>query len=172
MHQKKIIMGIDPGTRTTGYGIIQKEGLVPLDFGCIRPPAKLPLPERYLIIYNALNALIEKFTPDAIAIETQFVNKNVESAIKLGMARGMAILAAAFHKIPIFEYAPKKAKLATVGTGSASKAQVQNMVKLLLKLNALPSPEDAADGLAIAICHAHFSTFDEAIKGSGKCTII
>jgi len=99
--------------------------------------------------------LIKKFNPDAISVETQFVKKNIQVAMKLGMTRGVIILSGALHKIPVFEYAPKKAKLAVVGTGLASKEQVQKTIKMLLKLPKLPTPEDAADGLALAICHAH-----------------
>lgn len=157
---KKIILGIDPGTRITGYGIIAVDNaLEPLDFGCIRLPPKLELPARLLILYESLEKLLEKYEPNAVAVETQFVYKNVQIAIKLGMARGMVLLAAAKKNIPVFEYAPKKAKLAIVGTGSASKTQVQKMVQLLLKLPTLPEPEDAADALALAVCHANSLRF-------------
>lgn len=161
------ILGIDPGTQVTGFGVI-KAGpqLVPLDFGCIRPPSKLPLSERYLIIFQGIDHLIDKYQPDAIAVESQFVHKNVQSAMKLGMARGMAILAGARKNIPLYEYAPKKAKLAVVGIGSASKHQVQKMVQFLLKLPSPPHPEDAADALALAICHAHQSTFQNSLSMS------
>ena len=148
-----IILGIDPGTRITGYGVIKD--LQPLDYGCIRPPADLPLPERYKIIFDGVEQLIEKFKPEAIAVESQFVLKNAQSAIKLGMAKGMVILAAARHGIEVFEYAPKKAKQAVVGNGAASKAQVQRMIAALMRLPNLPEPEDAADALALAICHAN-----------------
>jgi crossover junction endodeoxyribonuclease RuvC len=149
-------MGIDPGTRITGYGIIRHHQniLEPIDFGCIRPPVKFSLSDRYLILFESLEQLIEKYAPSAVAVETQFVKKNVQSAMKLGMARGMVILAAARKKIPLFEYAPKKAKLAVVGYGQASKFQVQKMVQMLLKINT-HIPEDAADSLALAICHTH-----------------
>ncbi len=152
-----IILGIDPGTRITGYGVIRKETphILPIDFGCIRPPASLPLAERYRIIFESLQILIEKHQPDALAIESQFVLKNVQSAIKLGMAKGMAILAAAQRNIPIFEYAPTRAKLAVVGHGHASKWQVQKMIQTILRLPSIPEPEDAADALALAICHAN-----------------
>ncbi len=154
---KHVILGVDPGTRITGYGLIACQGgkTIPIDFGCIRPPLRLSCHDRYLAIFEGLEALIERHTPDAIAIETQFVYRNVQSAMKLGIARGMAILAASRKKIPIFEYAPKKTKLAVVGTGAASKHQVQRMIQLLLSLSKLPEPEDAADALAVAICHAH-----------------
>lgn len=126
-----------------------------MDFGCIRPPYNYDLHKRYLIIFNALEELIFKYAPTAMAVETQFVNKNVQSAIKLGMARGVSIIAAARNNIPIYEYAPKKAKLAVVGNGKASKQQVQKMVQVLLNLKNITLPEDAADALAIALCHSH-----------------
>jgi crossover junction endodeoxyribonuclease RuvC len=156
-----IILGIDPGTRITGYGVIKSELSVstPLDFGCIRPPAHLPQAERYLAIFNAIEQLMDKFRPDAVSIETQFVYKNVQSAMKLGMARAVAMLPAARRSVPVFEYAPRKAKLAVVGKGGASKVQVQKMVQLILKLGQLPQPEDAADALALALCHANTIKF-------------
>ena len=157
-----IIIGIDPGTRITGYGIIKVEGNAysVIDFGCIRPPANYKLTDRYLIIFNALEEIIDKHSPDAFVVETQYMQKNVQSAIKLGMARGIAIVAAKKRGVPVFEYAPTKAKLAVVGHGSASKTQVQKMVQLLLRLAELPTPEDAADALALAICHAHSLQFN------------
>lgn len=153
MDKKEIILGIDPGTIITGYGVISvNPHISPLDFGCIRPPAKLILEQRYKIIFEGIEALIEKHSPTAIAVESQFVLKNVQSAIKLGMAKGMVYLAAARKNIPVFEYAPKKAKQAIVGTGNASKFQVQKMIQNLLRLPNIPEPEDAADALALAIC--------------------
>jgi crossover junction endodeoxyribonuclease RuvC len=148
------ILGIDPGTRITGYGLIDDQ-CRPIDFGCIRPPPKLDLPERYKIIFESLEALIAKHAPKAIAVESQFVLKNAQSAIKLGMAKGMVLLAAARKGIPVYEFAPKKAKLAVVGHGNASKHQVQKMIQALLRLPNPPEPEDAADALALAICCAH-----------------
>lgn len=152
-----IILGIDPGTVITGYGIIKiNDGRsTPLDFGAIRPPKTVNSSEKYLIIFEAIETLIERYQPDAVAVESQFVSKNALSAMKLGMARGMAILASARKNIPIYEYAPTKAKLAVVGKGSASKDQVQRMIQMLLNLPKPPQPHDAADALAIAICHAH-----------------
>ncbi len=153
----KVILGIDPGTRITGYGLVRLDGstLAPLDFGCIRPPIKLSLAERYLIIFNGLEHLLEKYSPDAVSVELQFVDKNVQSALKLGMVRGVVLLACAKWKVPIFEYAPTRAKRSIAGSGSASKATVQKMVQLLLKLEKIPEPEDAADALALAVCHAN-----------------
>jgi crossover junction endodeoxyribonuclease RuvC len=156
-HDPQIILGIDPGTRITGYGVIKigKPQLEPIDFGCIRPPIHLDLPARYLALFNGLEDLLDRYSPDAVAVETQFVYKNVQSAIKLGMARGVVLLAAARRAIPIYEYTPRKAKLAVVGNGGASKEQVQRMIQLLLNLPSLPEPEDAADALALAVCHAN-----------------
>lgn len=152
MNSSEIILGIDPGTRVTGYGILKKDknNIIPLDCGCIRPPPKLQLNKRYLIIFNAIEELIKKYKPTSISIETQFIQKNAQSALKLGMARGSCIIAAERNNIPIYEYAPKKAKLALTGTGNASKKQVQKMILMMFNLNL---PEDAADALAIALCH-------------------
>jgi crossover junction endodeoxyribonuclease RuvC len=157
LSKKQIILGVDPGTRITGYGVIQLDarGEHPLDFGCVRPPPSHPLAERYLAIFQGIAQLIQQHQPHALAVETQFVYKNAQSAIKLGMARCAVILAAAQAKVPIFEYTPRKAKLAVVGNGGSSKEQVQKMIQLLLRLKELPEPEDAADALALALCHAH-----------------
>ena len=162
-----IILGIDPGTCVTGFGIIDYHPHVtkPLDFGCIKPPASFPLSKRYLIIHEAIENLIEKYRPDCLSIENQFVSKNVQSTLKLGMAKGMAILAAEKKGLAIFEYAPKQAKLAVTGNGSSSKAQVQKMMQLILGLPQAPEPEDAADALALALCHAHHITRMQHTKG-------
>ncbi len=161
--KKQVIIGIDPGTQVTGYGIIElvDDSYRALDYGCIRPPSSLKLSDRYLIIFNSIEELLERYSPAALAVETQYVSKNVQSAIKLGMARGVAVVAAKRKGLTIFEYAPSQAKVAVVGNGSASKEQVQGMVKLLLNLAAIPNPPDAADALALAICHAHSMRFRE-----------
>lgn len=152
-----IILGIDPGTIVTGYGIIRVENnsYRALDYGCIRPPSSMKLTDRYLIIYNGIAELLEKYPAEVLVVEAQYVHKNVQSAIKLGMARGIAIIAAKKKGISVVEYYPSKAKLAVVGKGNASKQQVQGMVQRLLNLSAPPEPEDASDALALAICHAH-----------------
>ncbi len=154
--KQEIILGIDPGTRVTGYGIIRvlSHGYEVIDFGCIRPPVDGRDSERYLYIFNGIESLINKHSPTAIAVESQFFLKNFRSAMKLGIARGVAMLAAERQRIPIFEYAPKQAKL-SVCHGNASKEQVQKMIQLLLKLPILPTPQDAADALSLALCHAH-----------------
>lgn len=157
-----LIIGIDPGTTVTGYGIIQlnKGSYQAVDYGCIRPPPSLKLSDRYLIIFEGIEELLEKHRPHVLAVETQFVQRNVQSTLKLGMARGIAIIAAKRKGIPVFEYAPTKAKQAVVGSGKASKKQVQVMVQRLLMLVKPPHPEDAADALALAICHAHSIRFN------------
>lgn len=152
--EKEIILGIDPGTVVTGYGIvaISNNKLTALDFGCIRPKAK-KLSLRYRYIFEGLLELCDKYLPTAVAVEEQFIHKNVKSALKLGMAKGACIIAASLREIPIFSYAPSQAKCALVGNGRASKAQVQAMCKHVLSLHQNPEPEDAADALALAICH-------------------
>lgn len=153
-----ILLGIDPGSIVTGYGLLQKNGskLRVLDYGCIRPPKRALLSDRYLILHDSIYALIGKWRPQSLSIETQYVSKNIASALKLGMARCAIMLAAKRHHLPIFSYTPSKAKLAVTGSGSASKEQIQAMVKMLLSLPT-PPPPDAADALALAICHAHSS---------------
>lgn len=152
-----ILFGFDPGTTITGYAVIRVDegNLQLLDFGAIRPPPRFKLSDRYLVIYNAISELLDAHQGHSAAVESQFVGKNPQSAIKLGMARGMVLLAVKQHGMSIYEYAPTKAKLAATGTGKASKQQVQRMMQLLFKLPKPPEPEDAADALAIAVCHAH-----------------
>lgn len=159
MHKKYplVILGIDPGTKKSGYGIIKanQSHLEPLDFGVIKPPALADDSQCCVVLFNGFEKLLESYKPDAVSIETQFVNKNASSSFKIVMARSMAIVTAARQNIPVFTYAPKKAKLAVAGNGSASKEQVQKMVQLILSLSCIPEPEDAADALALAICHAN-----------------
>ncbi len=152
----KIILGIDPGTRVTGYGIIAIDGnsFVPIDYGCIRPPVDLLLGDRYHVIFENLQQLIKQHDPDEMALETPFISKNAQSALKLGIAMGTALLAAKSHKMKVFGYSPREVKLFIAGTGKAGKAQVQNTVTRLLMLKSPPEPHDAADALAIALCHA------------------
>ena len=156
MKNKKRIIGVDPGTRITGYGIIEanRNSYDLICHGTITPSIKLAQEFRYLAIFEELQKIIEEYEPQELSVETQFVYKNVDSALKLGMARGVIILAATLKKIPVFEYAPKKTKMAVTGTGSASKEQVQKMIELLLSEKV--TSEDASDALALAICHAHY----------------
>ena len=152
-----IILGVDPGTLITGYGIIRKNGasLSVLDVGVIRIPPTDSMPLRLRRIYSELSRLIEKFHPDEFAIETAFYSKNAQSALKIGQARGVSMLAGVNFEVPVSEYSPREIKKSVVGNGAASKEQVQFMVARLLELAEVPQPADAADALAIAICHIH-----------------
>lgn len=158
--KQKIIIGIDPGSQTTGYGIIQKthDQLKIIDYGCIKPPSREQFYIKNKIVFEGITFLLKQYQPDALSVETQYVHpKNFQAGIKIGMTRGVIVLAAALLSIPVFEYTPTKAKRAVVGNGRASKAQIQGMIKNLLALPKIPEPEDAADALALAICHAHES---------------
>ncbi|MFC3909377.1 crossover junction endodeoxyribonuclease RuvC [Legionella dresdenensis] len=149
------ILGIDPGSRITGYGIIREERrkLYYLDSGCIRTSAG-EISQRLLQIFNGICQLMDEYNPDEVAIEQVFMHQNPSSALKLGHARGAAMVAAASHRIKISEYTPREVKQAVVGYGAAEKDQVKQMVVNLLMLNSSPQ-QDAADALAIAICHSH-----------------
>jgi crossover junction endodeoxyribonuclease RuvC len=151
------IFGIDPGSDKTGYGCVETDGsrhrLVLC--GAISTPAPASFPEKLLTIHTRLAALLAESRPDCVAIENLFHAANVRSALKLGHARGVAMLAAVEAHLPVIEYTPAEIKRAVVGYGRAEKHQVQQMVKLILGLTALPSPHDAADALAVAICHVH-----------------
>lgn len=151
-----VILGIDPGSRVTGYGVINAVGgrLQYLASGTIRIPDTLALAERLKVIFSSVNELIETHLPQEFAIEQVFMSKSAGSALKLGQARGAAIVAAVHHNLPVEEYEARKVKQAVVGTGAADKTQIQHMVKTLLSLPATPV-EDAADALAVAICHAN-----------------
>ncbi|WP_284452732.1 crossover junction endodeoxyribonuclease RuvC [Parachlamydia acanthamoebae] len=151
------IIGIDPGTNITGYGIASFDGFnfSAIDYGCIRPPSTLKLSDRYLIIYDSIAHLLEQHTVNALVVETQFASKaNPQSGIKLGMARGAIIIAAKKRQIPVYEYSPTQVKLAAVGYGHASKHQVQAMIQSQFQLNQLPPP-DAADALALTLCYMY-----------------
>src|SRR5437899_1543512 len=152
------VMGIDCGTECTGYGVVDLDSgdkLGCITFGGIRLSPREPLPIRLSTVFDRLSSLIQEFQPDAVAIEEVFYSVNAKSALKLGQVRGVAMLTAAIHGCPIAEYAPLSIKSAVVGYGRAEKHQVQQMVTRLLCLSAAPEPFDAADALAIAICHLH-----------------
>lgn len=151
-----IILGIDPGSRITGYGIISKQGnrLVHMDNGAIFTQSAKEFPQRLEKIFRGLSDIILQFRPDAIAVENVFLAKNAQSALKLGQARGAAIVAAVSVGLPVFEYTALQVKQAVVGSGRAEKVQVQQMVKVLLNLPEI-AQEDASDALAVAVCHAH-----------------
>jgi crossover junction endodeoxyribonuclease RuvC len=154
------IFGIDPGSERTGYGCVESSGsrhrLVIC--GSLAAPAGATFPEKLRSIHAGLVALLERHRPDCVAIENIFHARNVRSALKLGHARGVALLAASEAGLDVIEYAPAEIKRAVVGYGRAEKHQIQQMVKLLLALDAVPTPHDAADALAVAICHLHTAT--------------
>jgi crossover junction endodeoxyribonuclease RuvC len=153
------ILGIDPGSGSTGYGIIDTDGSKhkAILFGVIQTNARSPFYERLLKIHEELTAILRREKADVMAIEEVFHATNVQSALRLGHARGIALLVAAQHGLGVSEYSPLEIKSAVVGYGRADKTQIQIMVRLLLDLTEIPSPDHAADALAVAICHAHRS---------------
>ncbi len=152
-----IVLGLDPGTATTGFGVVRyEEGkLYPLDSGVLLTRPDMTMPSRLLSIYNDVNTLIEKYQPDTAATERLFFNTNVTNALSVGRAIGVMLLAIEQHGLPWAEYTPMQVKQAVTGYGGADKNQVQMQVTRLLSLKEVPKPDDAADGLAVAICHAH-----------------
>lgn len=151
------VIGIDPGTAITGWGIVEDDGdeLILVAGGVVKTEAGTPLPERLQIIYRDLIEIIEQWQPESSAIEELFFSKNAKTALAVGHGRGAAMLALANAGLPIAEYKPLEVKQAVTGYGGADKLQVQQMVRLLLALDDIPRPDDAADALAIAICHIH-----------------
>ena len=160
------VLGIDPGSRITGYGIIDKEGnrLIHVDNGAIFTDSQKDFPLRLQRIYRGLTEVIERFRPDAVAVENIFFATNVQSALKLGQARGAAIVAGVNAGLPVFEYTALQVKQAVVGHGRADKQQVQKMLKVLLNLPEV-AQEDASDALATAVCHAHSVGMHNRVKG-------
>jgi crossover junction endodeoxyribonuclease RuvC len=150
-----IILGIDPGTLVTGYGVIEsRNGTVRMiSCGAVKNPGSASMPARLKRIFEAINGVIEEHHPDEFAIETAFYGKNAQSALKLGHARGVAILCAILRGIPTHEYSPREVKKAVVGRGNASKQQVQYMVKSFLHLTETPPHLDITDALAVSLCH-------------------
>ncbi len=150
------ILGIDPGTAITGFGLITKTGpnLAMVDCGIISTPKTMLMPDRLKIIYNDLSKLVKHHKPDAIAVEKLFFTSNITTAMTVSQARGVVLLVASQHGVFVGEYTPLQVKMAATGYGRAEKRQIQEMVKKILQLPALPKPDDAADALAIAICHS------------------
>lgn len=162
------ILAVDPGTAATGYGVVDyAQGKVSAEtFGCITTPAGMPAPRRLREIFSTLTMLIDTYEPDYLVAEQLFFNANVRTAMAVGQARGVTLLAAAVKEIPFCEYTPLEVKMAVAGYGRASKAQVQAMVKTVLRLESVPEPDDAADALAVAICHAHSAKMRRVMGGS------
>jgi crossover junction endodeoxyribonuclease RuvC len=149
------VLGIDPGTITTGYGVIDENGNIVTvkAYGAIEPPPRSPIGERLFFIYEKLQKLVKLHHPDVTAIEQPFVAKNIKSALAIGRSQAIAILAAASQGIPVFEYTPAQVKQRVSNYGASSKEQIQEMVRLQLGLQEVPEPDDAADALAVALCH-------------------
>lgn len=152
-----IILGVDPGTAITGYGVIEHSGnrFSLLEYGIVSSSKDMAVAERLQVIFDGINRIIEKYKPEHFVIEELFFNKNTKTALAVGQARGVIILAASLNGLPIFEYTPLQVKQAVVGYGRAEKQQVQFMVKAIMNLADIPRPDDAADALAIGICHAN-----------------
>ncbi|MCS7065383.1 MAG: crossover junction endodeoxyribonuclease RuvC [Fimbriimonadales bacterium] len=163
-----IILGVDPGTATMGYGILEKVGnrYRALAYGILETPKTMPAPERLRQLHEGLNALIEQFQPDVLVTERLLFSANRRTAIQVARAIGVVLLAAAQHRLPWHEYTPMQVKQAVTGYGSADKQQVQQMVRRLLALPEIPKPDDAADALALCICHAHHESLMRLAGGT------
>lgn len=149
------VLGIDPGTIIAGYGLVDDEDGDPkmITYGIVKSSPRMLPPERLSNLYQGLLEVVKRFKPDVVAVEMPFVSNNISTALAIGRAQAVAVLVAANQKIPVYEYAPAKVKQRVTSYGASSKAQVQQMVKLLLNLNEEPKPSDAADALAVALCH-------------------
>lgn len=162
-----LVMGIDPGTATTGYGLVRDlpdDNLQMVDFGVIQTPAGLPAAERLSLLYHRLRELLLLHRPESAAVEKLFFQSNVKTAIAVGQARGVVLLALAEAGLDIAEYTPNEVKQAVTGYGSADKKQMQEMVRILLRMAHIPQPDDAADALAIAITHLHTRRYYRVLR--------
>jgi len=164
-----IVLGVDPGLATTGYGIVEARGDARslIECGVVRTDARDPLPERLRTIYEGICEVLARHTPDALAVEGVFYGRNVRTTVILGHARAAALLAGTLHGLAVAEYAPAEVKNAITGTGRATKEQVQFMVQRLLRLRTPPSPVDAADGVAVALCHCAAAPLKRRIAAAG-----
>jgi crossover junction endodeoxyribonuclease RuvC len=164
------IFGIDPGSERTGYGCIESVGSRHrlIICGSLSAPPRSTFPEKLMVIHTGLKALLERHRPACVAVEDIFYARNVRSALKLGHARGVALLAASEAGVPVVEYSPAEIKRAVVGYGRAEKPQIQEMIRLLLGLDTAPSPHDVADALAVAVCHMHSSASAVARVGAER----
>jgi len=158
------ILGIDPGTRVVGWGMVRHDGsrIVAVGHGTVSPGRSLSYPQRLRVIFEGVRDHIAEHQPDAVAVEKVFAGKNVSSALKIGEGRAVVLLAAALAGLPVAEYAPAVVKKSVVGSGAAHKSQVAEMVRVVLGLAEVPTPDDASDALAIAICHCHRREHDPA----------
>jgi crossover junction endodeoxyribonuclease RuvC len=166
-----LVLGIDPGIAITGFGLVRSgedSSLEAIDYGAILTSADTPLPLRLVQLYQSLQEIIQLHQPDTSAVEKLFFARNVKTGIAVGQARGVALLALAQNQIGISEYSPNEIKLAVAGYGKAEKGQIQDMVQILLKLDEIPKPDDAADALAVAICHLHSVTTQNLYSEGSK----
>jgi crossover junction endodeoxyribonuclease RuvC len=160
-----ITLGVDPGTALLGFGVVEAASDPQLiDYGVIATPSSISMPERLSTLFDEMNALLDRYRPDVLAVEQLFFARNVTTAISVGQARGVVLLAAARAGVPVAEYSPSEVKHAVVGYGKADKAQIQEMVRIILSMSELPKPDDAADALAVALCHCQRAAF-QAIAG-------
>jgi crossover junction endodeoxyribonuclease RuvC len=162
------ILGIDPGTIVLGYGLIDdlRDEMTLVHFDTIKCKARSDMSERLLFLYDGLTSVVRKYKPDVLAIETPFVGENIKSALAIGKAQAIVLLLAAQNRIPIYEYSPAQVKHHVADYGASSKEQMQEMVKMLLDLDEVPQPNDAADALAVAICHLRESRMRDIIAES------
>lgn len=165
-----IILGIDPGIAIVGYGVVEYKNnkFRTIDYGAITTPAKMENTKRLEMIYKGMSQLFEAYEIDEVSVEELFFNKNVKTAITVAQARGVILLASTHSKKPVYEYTPLQIKQGVVGYGRASKTQVQMMVTSFLNLREVPKPDDVADALAIAICHAHSNSLDKTLNAIYK----
>ena len=161
-----IVLGIDPGTITMGFGVIESQDndVALIKYGVWNTPSRSPIGERLIFLYRHLQAIIEQYKPESVAVEQPFVAKNASSAFAIGRAQAIAILAAADANLPCFEYSPAEIKQRVASHGAASKEQVQQMVMLQLDLKEIPEPNDAADALAVALCHIQVMQLEKLLN--------
>ena len=162
------ILGVDPGTIVLGYGLIEsvRDEMTLVHYDSIKCKARSDMSERLLFLYDGLTLVVDKYKPDVMAVETPFVGENIKSALAIGKAQAIVLLIAAQHGLPIYEYSPAKIKHHVADYGASTKEQMQEMVKLLLDLDEVPQPNDAADALAVAICHLRESRLADMIRES------
>lgn len=166
-----LVLGIDPGIAITGFGLVRTDAQTNyqcVDFGVVTTPSKLEDYQRLQLLYEQLSEIIGRHQPDSSAVEKLFFQKNVRTAISVGQARGVAMLTLAQAQLPVKEYTPNEIKQTVCGYGNAGKSQIQRMVQTLLDLDDLPKPDDAADALAVAICHINHQSFANRIQQAGE----
>ncbi len=163
------VLGVDPGTITMGYGVVDDvdEVLTVEEYGAISAPARSPIGERLCFMYERLLKIVKSKRPDVVAVEQPFVAKNARSALAIGRSQAVAILAASLQKVPVFEYTPAQIKQRVSNYGASSKEQVQEMVRLQLNMRELEGPADASDALAVALCHLSETRFSRIVSGGG-----